>query len=121
MFAYNQDDDVEKLVRTLPDIGPQLTKIATDARNAARKVYPLTRNANRRRSVLAYRSRLVNYNGTETQAAFLASWDRLAVIFEFGSINSPPYRPLSAGIESAGLDIVESDGSPTITAAGGGS
>lgn len=110
-FIYDQSPDVQQEIRTADFVGKAINEAVRAVAKSAKGSGNLPagkRVANRRKSIRPWMSRVRVVDGETTQAGFVANYDNFAVIFEFGSINSQPYRPLTNAVQAAGLQFEDS-------------
>lgn len=108
LFFDANPDAIAELVRD-PSLGKALNGVARDIVKEARRLTPRNTGATSR-SLKSWTARLREVDGVETQAAVAGSRDAIWHIIEFGSVKTPPYRPLTTAAKSvAGGQFVETD------------
>lgn len=105
-FRFTQDRaGIARLMRGR-EIGHHVDRAAQAAADAARAhapVGPGLGSGSYEDSIRAEPARL----GPDGWSAELVSDDPFWHLIEFGSVNNPPYRPLTRGTQDAGLDFTD--------------
>jgi hypothetical protein len=105
-FIYQQDRNIGELLACDASVGKAINVAAREITKNVKNGGNLpgsARLASRRKSIRTWLSRVRKVDGERTHAAMVANYDNLAVVYEFGSINSPPYRPLTRAVMASGL------------------